>query len=80
MQRIYVDFSRGLSPDRVEVGFADNWQLEGIDLREGERVILYDSSLEVEGVLHQEKDQGKPYWYADADWATQKNYDIEAAS
>ncbi len=78
MQRIYVDFSRGLSAKRIEVGFADSWQLQNAHLQEGERVILYDSTLEVEGILHQEIAQEKPYWYADGDWATQKNYEDAA--
>jgi len=75
MQRIYVDFSRGESPDRVEVGFADIWQLQSVDLREGEHVIVHDSSLEVEGALHQEIRLGKRYWFAIPDWTTRQDTD-----
>lgn len=64
MQRISVDFSRGESPERIEVGFGDSWQSKNVALREGEQVILYDSSLEVHGVLYQEIRLGKPYWFA----------------
>ncbi len=80
MQRIFVDFARGEDLDqRVEIGFADAWQLQGYELREGEHAILYETgSLEVEGILHQETRQSKAYWYAVPDWATRKDLDATA--
>jgi hypothetical protein len=74
MQHIYVDFNRGTSPDRIEVGYGDEAMLQGVVLREGERVVLHDDMLEVEGVLHHEADSyGKPYWFALADWTTRRD-------
>ena len=80
MQRIFVDFNRRLSLDRVEVGFTDWGELRDLTLHEGERAIFYETgSLEVEGILHQETRQGKTYWYATPDWSTRKNLE-EATS
>ncbi len=76
MQHIPVDFSRVLEPDRVEVGFADSWQLRGFQLREGDRVILHETGLEVEGILYKETRQGQPYWFAIPDWATREDVDV----
>lgn len=79
MQRIPVDFSRVLSPERVEVGFATDPGLVSRTLQEGERVVLYETGLEVAGVLQCEIRQGQPYWYALADWATKRDTDAAFA-
>jgi len=76
MQHIVVDFSRVLADDRVEVGFADESSLCGYTLHEGERVVLYETGLEVEGVLQQETRLEKSYWYAIPDWAIRKDTDV----
>jgi hypothetical protein len=75
MQRIPVDFSRVLEENRVEVGFADTWQLQNTILHEGEHIIVYETGLEVEGILHAEQRLGKLYWYVIPDWATRKDTD-----
>jgi hypothetical protein len=68
MQRIYVDFGKGID-DQVDIAYAS----------EGERVILYDSSLEVQAVAHADCSDGRAFWYAVPDWSTQKNYDTDLA-
>ena len=75
MQRIFVDFGRGIG-DAIDLLMTARPNV-GLTLREGERIILYDSSLEVEGIAHQDvTDQGESYWYALPDWATQKDLDV----
>ena len=73
MQRLYVDFGKGLD-DQVDIAFAGEGVLNMITLQESERVVLYDSSLEVEAIAHQDITDGRPFWYAIPDWTTQKNY------
>ncbi len=75
MKRIYVDFGKGID-DQVDVAFAGEGELRGVTLCEGERVILYDSSLEVEAVAHEDRVEGRPFWYAIPDWATRKDRDV----
>jgi hypothetical protein len=75
MQRIFVDFGRG-TDDAIDLLMTARPNV-GITLQEGERVILYDSSLEVEGAAHQGTAmQGQTYWYALPDWATSKDLDV----
>jgi hypothetical protein len=74
MQRVFVDFGRGID-DGVDLLLAARPNV-GIRVQEGERIILYDSSLEVEGIAHQGiTAYGEPYWYAIPDWATSKDVD-----
>jgi hypothetical protein len=78
MQRIYVDFGKGID-DQVDIAYASEGELKTIMLHEGERVILYDSSLEVQAVAHADCSDGRAFWYAVPDWSTQKNYDTDLA-
>jgi len=72
MQRIFVDFGRGIG-DKVDI-LTTARPNESVTLRENERVILYDSSLEVQGVLHEVREpDGHSYWVALPDWATQRD-------
>jgi hypothetical protein len=76
MQNITVDFSRVLADNRIEVGFADDPMLGERTFYQGERVLLQETGLEVEGVLHSETRFGKLYWYAIPDWTTRKDEDV----
>ncbi len=74
MKRVFVDFGRGIG-DEVDLLMTARPNV-GLSLQEGERVVLYDSSLEVEAVAHQGvSPQGEPYWYALPDWTTSKDLD-----
>ena len=72
MQRIFVDFGRGTG-DEVDI-LATAQPNESVTLHENERVILYDSSLEVQGALHEVcAPDGQRRWVALPDWATQRD-------
>lgn len=73
MQRIYVDFGKGID-GQVDIAYANEGLLKGITLQEGEQVILYDSSLEVQAVAHADCSEDRSFWYAVPNWTTQKNY------
>jgi len=75
MKHIYVDFSRGESIHRIEVGYDSDEDIAALHLTEGERAILEDVSLGVQGILHTEQRDGERYWYAIPDWTTRQNYD-----
>ncbi len=80
MQRIFADYNDlGMydDPNRVELGFeGERVGLEGVELREGEHVILHEpGSLEAEGVLHMEMIDGRRYWYGVIDRATLHDVD-----
>lgn len=57
------------------MGFATDPGLVGWTLQAGERVTLYETGLEVEGVVQRETRQVQPYGYALADWATKRDDD-----
>jgi len=72
MQRIFVDFGRGLGENVDMLTTAQPNQ--SVTLHEGERVILYDSSLEVQGDIHKAHTQdSQRFWVATPDWATQRD-------
>jgi hypothetical protein len=75
MKHIYVDFSRGESLRRIEIGYESEADITALHLVEGETAILEDISLGVQGIVHQEQRNGEPYWYAIPDWATRQDYD-----
>jgi hypothetical protein len=72
MRKLYVDFGKGID-DQVDIAFAGEGVLTNLVLHEDEHVMLYDSSLEVEAIAHQDMSDGRPFWYAIPDWTTQKN-------
>ena len=72
MQRIFVDFGRGVD-DEIDI-LTTAQPNESVTLHEHERVILYDSSLEVQGALHEVcAPDGRRYWVALPDWASQRD-------
>jgi hypothetical protein len=72
MQRLFVDFGRGIG-DGIDI-LTTAHPNELVTLHENERVILYDSSLEVQGVLREVRaPDGHSYWVALPDWATQRD-------
>lgn len=72
MQRVFVDFGRGIG-EEIDI-LTTAQPNEALTLRENERVILYDSSLEVQGVLRGvHTPDGSSYWVATPDWATQRD-------
>jgi hypothetical protein len=73
MQRIYVDFGKGID-GQVDIAYTGDGPLQSVILHEDEEVILYDSSLEVHAVVHQDCSDGRTFWYAVPNWATQRNY------
>ena len=73
MPKLYVDFGKGID-DQVDIAFTGDSVLRSVNLQEGQRVILYDSSLEVEAIAHVDNSEERPFWYAIPDWSTQKNY------
>ena len=75
MKRLYVDFGKGIG-DQIDIAFAGEGELAGMTLCEGERVVLYDSSLEVQAIAHEDRGDGRSYWYALPDWTTKQDYDI----
>ncbi len=75
MKHVYVDFSRGESLQRIEIGYASEDNVADLHLNEGEHVVLEDVSLGVQGIVHAEQRDGEPYWYAIPDWATRQDYD-----
>ena len=79
MKRIYVDFGKGID-DQVDMAFAGEGEISGVDLCEDERIIVYDSSLEVEAIAHADRVDGRPFWYAIPDWSTRKDLDVTTSS
>lgn len=75
MKAIYIDFSRGESLQRVEVGYESDPDIVALHLQEGEHAWLHDISLGVEGELRVERRDGERYWYALPDWRTRQDYD-----
>lgn len=72
MQRMFVDFGRGID-EAIDLLMTARPNV-GVTVQEGERIILFDSSLEVEGIAHQGfTPQGEAYWYAIPDWTTSKD-------
>ena len=72
MQRAFVDFGRGIG-DEVDM-LTTAQPNESVTLHENERVIRYDSSLEVQGALHEVRPpDGRRRWVAPPDWATQRD-------
>lgn len=72
MQRVFVDFGCGIG-DEIDI-LTTAQPNESVTLRENELVILYDSSLEVQGVLREIRaPDGHSYWVALPDWATQRD-------
>jgi hypothetical protein len=78
MQRIVVDYNDYSQIDgeyRVRVGFADQWQLIGTELREGAPALFVQRpDLEMQGVLRRELIHGKEYWYGVVDTSTQRDF------
>lgn len=52
MKRIFVDFNTLMSAPVDTVKFRERYTPPDLDLRDGERVVLYDGELEVEAILH----------------------------
>ena len=73
MQRIYVDFGKGIN-GQIDIAYTGDSPLQSVTLHEDEEVILYDSSLEVHAIVHQDSSDGRAFWYAIPNWATQQNY------
>lgn len=74
LQRVFVDFGRG-SGKEISLLLTSRFNA-GVTVTKGEHIILYDDSLEVEGVVHQGTNAlGRTYWYALPDWSTQKDLD-----
>lgn len=72
MQRIFVDFGR-IIDDEVHI-LTTAQPNESVALHENERVILYDSSLEAQGVLHEvHAPDGQRHPMALPIWATQRD-------
>jgi hypothetical protein len=72
MIRLSVDFN-ALSPDGEKVWIHPDHTESG-QLKPGLRVLLFDSSLEVEATLALEVDEdGREWWYGIADWSTQRD-------
>ncbi len=78
MQRIVVDdndYSQAGGEYRVRVGFADQWQLIGAELKEGAPALFVQRpDLEMQGVLGCEVIRGKEYWYGVVDTSTQRDF------
>jgi hypothetical protein len=69
MQRVFVDYGRGIG-NEIPLLLTSSANAT-VHVTEGERVLLFDDSLEVEGVVHQGTNPlGIAYWYAIPDWAT----------
>lgn len=84
MRRVEADFNRMgyTAPNSVEVGEEERLRERGVELREGERVIVYEpGELESVGVLEREWDAGwgKWFWRAIIDLSTLRTLDAEVA-
>jgi len=78
MQRVFVDYGRG-TDDEIPLLLTSSANA-GVCVTEGERVLLYDDSLEVEGVVHQGTNaRGISYWYANPDWTTRRDLEDSPA-
>ncbi len=76
LPRIAVDFnSLNSTPvERLKLGPADgpdgDPDLAALSLVRGQRVIFYDSEMQVEGTVDYVEHRGYPYWLGDPDWST----------